>query len=940
MEKGPIATARDPGAIHVVNASTHNLKNIHLQIPRGQLVVVTGPSGSGKSSLAVDTIFAEGQRQYLESLSIYSRQFFKQLPRAEVELIEGLQPTVCLDQSHGVTNRRSTVGTTTEIYDYLRLLMARVGRIHCYQCGRSIRQLTAQQIRDRLLNFPERTKIMILAPQVTNESGDHQSVLKRVRRERLVRVRIDGEVTDIEQTPVLHPTSKHTIEAITDRIIIRDGIEKRLLEAIEFADRLAGGRVIISHLLPNAASQDWSEETFSTRYACPDCDIQFEEIQPRTFSFNSPHGACKVCQGLGMVTVEFEQPLVVPDRRLSLSEQAVVPWRTLSAAQRKKRFSEIAPQISALGWSLDRPLNEMSESQWNAFWCCGDKSQPGLMMILAKELATTVDEDREDELREYQSQVVCDQCQGCRLNGPARSVFFAGKNMGAIVDLPIENAQSFFEELELADDQAEIAEPIVKEILHRLRFLNHVGVGYLSLGRGANTLSGGEHQRVRLATSVGSGLTNVCYILDEPSIGLHQRDNDRLIETIRELQRSGNSILLIEHDEATIRAADQVIDIGPAAGQGGGRLVAQGTPSEICECTESLTGDYLAGRRKIATPQRRRQVLPERSLKILGAAGRNLKSIDVEIPLDVMVCVTGVSGSGKSTLINQTLAPAILRELGRVAPRPQLHRELQGCERISSLIVVDQKAIGKSPRGCPATVSGIFDELRKLFASTRKAKQLGFGVGRFSFNSKTGWCPECRGMSVKRIEMNFMPDFFVVCDSCQGKRFNLQTLTVKFNDQSIADVLAMSIEYAREFFDGFQRIAQPLQSLLDVGLGYLRLGQSTTTLSGGEGQRLKLATELARPAEGHTLYVLDEPTTGLHFEDVRILLDAMNRLVDRGNSMIVIEHNLDVIRCADWIVDLGPEGGEQGGELLACGTPESVAGVERSNTGKYLKQLL
>ena len=757
-----------------------------------------------------------------------------------------------------------------------------------------------------------------------------------------MRIRINGEIVDIDQVGQLQPKSKHSIDAITDRIIVRGGVEARLLEAINFAARLGHGKVIVCSLAPDSTSTEWTEQKFSTRYACPDCDIEYSEVQPRTFSFNSPHGACSDCQGLGVIT-QFDPGLVVPDLQQAIAT-AVAPWSNLGAATRKKRLAELAPILNHLNWELTKPLDQLDEQQWHRLLRGREKERPGLLVLLEKELATTTDDDRLDELLDFQSSVVCQSCRGCRLAKPAMSVFLADHHIGQIVDLPIGKAIDFFEKAQWSSDERLIAEPVIREIVHRLKFLENVGVGYLTLGRGTNTLSGGEHQRVRLATSIGSGLTNVCYVLDEPSIGLHQRDNDRLIESIRDLQRAGNSVVLVEHDEATIRAADHIIDMGPGAGIHGGQVVAEGPLAQIL-AAGTLTADYLSGRRSIPTPLERRSPTNRPSISIRGARGRNLKSINVEIPLGLLVCVTGVSGSGKSTLVNQTLAPAILRRLDRVWPTPQPCDSLEGLSTIDKLVLVDQKPIGRSSRGCPATVTGVIDSLRKIFAATKQAKQLGFGSSRFSFNSNSGWCPQCRGHGVKRIEMNFMPDFFVTCEVCDGRRYNLQTLQVKFNGLSIADVLAMPVDQAWDFFEGIETIARPLQSLKDVGLGYLTLGQSTFTLSGGEAQRVKLATELARTgaagqASGHTLYILDEPTTGLHFEDIRVLLIALNRLVDQGNSMIVIEHNLDVIRSADWIIDLGPEGGDEGGEVIATGTPETVARIQRSFTGQYLAQLL
>ena len=927
-----------PQTIRITGARTHNLKNIDVEIPRDQLVVVTGRSGSGKSSLAFNTLYAEGQRQYMESLSIYSRQFFNQLPRADVDLIEGIQPTLCLDQSHQSSNRRSTVGTVTEIYDFLRVLMARVGEIHCYGCGKPIRQQTPQQIRDALLSLPERTKVMILAPMVTEQAGLHQDTFKKIRRERLVRVRVNDEIHDIDQLPVLSGSTKHSIEVVTDRIIVREGIDSRLVEAIDNAVRLNGeGRVICSWLIPSEESGptgQWKEKLFSTRYACPDCQINYAEVQPRSFSFNSPFGACEKCDGLGEF-IQFDPDLIV-DREKSVEDGGVTAWDGLTAASKKKHLESLTPILDHLNISMSTKLNSLSDEQFGEFLNSREKGRLGLTLILQKELATTGSEDREIELESMQDVIVCGECQGARVSRQARSVFVNGLHIGEIADLAIDEAKCFFEDLNFSGDDELIADPLVKEILNRLTFLQKVGVGYLTLGRAANTLSGGEHQRVRLATSIGTGIVNVCFVLDEPSIGLHQHDNDRLIAAIRDLQQFGNSVIVVEHDEAMIRNADYVIDMGPGAGRHGGEVVAQGKPESIEDHAESLTGQYLSGRLAIASSGQRRSADPNRMIRLTGASGHNLKSLDVEIPLGLFCCVTGVSGSGKSTLINQTLAPAVARRLDLVSRSPEPYESLSGVDQIDKMILVDQKPIGRTPRACPATYTGLFDEFRRLFAATKMAKQRGYGIGRFSFNTKTGWCPECRGHGVRRIEMNFMPDIYAECETCGGKRFNLQTLQVKFGDLTIADVLNLTVDQAIEHFDGFSKIRGILQSLADVGLGYLLLGQPSTTLSGGEAQRVKLAAELARPETGNTLYILDEPTTGLHFEDIRVLIEALNRLVDKGNSMIVIEHNLDLIRCADWVIDLGPEGGQGGGELMACGTPEDVAKVNASLTGRYL----
>lgn len=966
-------------AIQIRGARTHNLKSVDVDIPRNQLTVITGRSGSGKSSLAFDTLYAEGQRQYIESLSIYSRQFFTQMPRADVDQIIGLQPTLCLDQNHRAANRRATVATVTEVYDYLRVLLARVGEIRCHQCQEPIRQQTPQQIRDTLLRLPERTKVMILAPLVSAETGDHPVTIQRIRRERLVRLRIDGELHDIDRLPVLDRKQPHSIEAVTDRIIVRPGIEGRLLEAIDLAIRLSGQDQVIAcwtvdGKLESSGSESsrskssksegsesanpgtpdqriadgWAERLFSTRYACPDCDVNYAEVEPRTFSFNSPLGACGACEGLGSI-VQFDESLIV-DRARSVNQGAVLAWNSLSPKAAQKNVTALAPLLAAIQWTADQPLAEMSAQQWQAFLDRPEKGSVGLRWLLRRELATTPSEARQIELEQLEAIDTCERCRGSRVSTTALAVFLAGKNIAEITAMSIDAAHEYFNMLYQQpqahgieeEEKRVVAKQTIGEILQRLKFLQKVGVGYLTLGRAANTLSGGEHQRVRLASSIGTGVTNVCFVLDEPSIGLHQRDNDRLIEAIGELREAGNTVVVVEHDEEMMRQADYIVDVGPGAGAAGGRIVASGSPSEIVQQTDSLTGKFLSGNARIETPLQRRPVDIENSskqLRIVGARGNNLKEIDVEIPLGVFCCVTGVSGSGKSTLINQTLAPALARALDLVAPTPAVHTSIDGAAAIDKLILVDQQPIGRTPRACPATFTGVFDEIRKLFAATKLAKQRGYGVGRFSFNAKTGWCPQCQGHGVKRVAMNFMPDIFVTCETCQGGRFNLQTLQVRFGELSIADVLQMPIDAALVYFDGFSKIRSILQSVADVGLGYLLLGQASTTLSGGEAQRLKLARELARPNTGNTLYILDEPTTGLHFEDIRVLIGVLNRLIDQGNSMLVIEHNLDVIRSADWIIDLGPEGGSGGGELLGCGSPETIATLSRSHTGRYLQQL-
>ncbi|MDB2525232.1 excinuclease ABC subunit UvrA [Mariniblastus sp.] len=925
-------------SVQIIGARTHNLKNIDVEIPRDQVVVITGLSGSGKSSLAFDTLYAEGQRQYVESLSIFSRQFFNQIPKADVDQVIGLQPTLCLDQSHHSSNRRSTVGTITEIYDYLRLLFARVGDIHCYQCGQAIKQQTPQQIRDRLLELPERTKVMILAPLVKEQTGGTPETIKKIRRERLVRARVNGVVHDIEQLPSLHEGQAWTIEAVTDRIIIRDGIESRLLESIDNAIRLNGeGNIVCSCLKPGDGTSDldtWEDLSFSTRYSCPDCEICYSEVQPRSFSFNSPFGACSECSGLGHL-IQFDPTLVI-NRSLSVKDGAILPWSGLTKAKARKFQTALEPILDANGCDLGMELESFLPSQFEQFFYSVDKERLGLQAILQKELATTASEDRQFELESYISNVVCHQCLGTRVSRQARSVLINGQHIGDLVNLPLGELTEFFNAVDFKDERKLAASVLITEIVHRLDFLQKVGIGYLTLGRSAVTLSGGEHQRVRLASSIGTGITNACFILDEPSIGLHQHDNDRLIGAITRLKDSGNSVIVVEHDEAMIRAADYVIDMGPKAGPGGGRVVAAGSAQEVMKNGVGLTAQYLLGEREIGDVSSRREINVDKCIRLLNATGNNLRSVSVNIPLGVLCCVSGVSGSGKSTLINQTFAPAISGELDQGGDLPLPFERLEGVGQISRLVMVDQKPIGKTPRACPATFTGLMSELRRMFAATKAAKRLGYGPGRFSFNTRAGWCPDCQGQGIRRMDMNFMPDIFVTCDGCEGKRFNVQTLQVRFGELTIADVLNLTVDQAKLRFDGFSKLSMILECLSNVGLGYLKLGQASSTLSGGEAQRVKLAKELSKSSANGQLYVLDEPTTGLHFEDIRLLMVAINRLVDRGNSMVVIEHNIDVLRCADWIIDMGPGGGVAGGEVVAWGTPDQVAENPDSLTGRYL----
>ena len=925
-------------SIQIIGARTHNLKNINVEIPRDQVVVITGLSGSGKSSLAFDTLYAEGQRQYVESLSIYSRQFFNQIPKADVDQVAGLQPTLCLDQSHHSSNRRSTVGTITEIYDYLRLLFARVGEIHCYQCGQEINQQTPQQIRDRLLELPERTKVIILAPLVKDQTGGIAEAIKKIRRERLVRARVDGAVHDIDQLPTLHEDQPRTIEAVTDRIIIREGIESRLLESLDNAIRINGdGNLVCSYLKPGDGSSNtdtWEDVNFSTRYSCPDCEICYSEVQPSSFSFNSPLGACEECSGLGHL-LQFDPKLVI-DKRLSIFNGGILPWSEFTRVKARKLQSALKPILDSIGSDLKTELESLTPAQFEQFFYSVDKEKLGLQALLRKELATTSSEERQFELESYISDVECHQCLGSRVSKQARSVLIKDQNIGDLVNLPLGVLKDFFSGLDFEDERKVTAAVLIPEIVHRLDFLVRVGIGYLTLGRSAVSLSGGEHQRVRLASSIGTGITNACFILDEPSIGLHQHDNDRLIGAIKQLKDSGNSIVVVEHDEAMIRAADYVIDMGPGAGPGGGRIVAAGSPQEVINKGDGLTAQYLSGARQIGNGSIRRKVNAEKCIRVLKATGNNLRSVDVSIPLGVLCCISGVSGSGKSTLINQTFAPAVSRELDQGGVMPLPHERLEGIDQIGRIVMVDQKPIGKTPRACPATFTGLMSELRRLFAATKSAKRLGYGPGRFSFNTRAGWCPDCQGQGVRRMNMNFMPDIFVTCDGCEGRRFNVQTLQVRFGELTIADVLDLTVDQAKLRFEGFSKLAMILECLSDVGLGYLKLGQASSTLSGGEAQRVKLAAELAKSSSNGQLYVLDEPTTGLHFEDIRLLMVAINRLIDRGNSMVVIEHNIDVLRCADWIIDMGPEGGVAGGEIVAFGTPEQIAENPGSLTGRYL----
>ncbi len=947
--------------IVVIGAKEHNLRNIEVHIPRDKLVVVTGLSGSGKSSLAFDTIYAEGQRKYVESLSAYARQFLEQLSKPDVEHIEGLPPTVAIEQRGGGSNPRSTVATTTEIYDYLRLLFARVGEPHCWArvgrsgrlCGKPITSQTVTQMVDAIMELPTGTRFMVLAPIVRGKKGQHADLLQHVQREGYVRVRIDGEVYDLKKLPELHKYKKHTIEVVVDRLILKESVKVRLSDSLETALTLAGGLVVITHErkdLPDAdnssepsdnAAVQWTDRLFSATYACPiHPEANLEELSPRMFSFNSPYGACPECDGLGTI-LEFDPDLIVSDTSRSLREGAIDAWR--HGGKRMNIFYNrlIRRFCRQYGISPNDPFRTLSKSTVKTL-LHGDEdgSWEGVIPNLNRRWRKTDSEYVKARLHSFMSEQACPACDGSRLRAASLAVTINGKTINDVTNMSIAEASAFFDALELDAEKAHIAETILREIRHRLSFLMNVGLDYITMNRTSATLSGGEAQRIRLATQVGSGLVGVCYVLDEPTIGLHQRDNKRLIRTLKHLRDMGNTVLVVEHDEQTMFEADEIIDMGPAAGRHGGRIVGQGTVEEICDSPESITGRYLSGRLKIEAPPRRRSVSKRRCVELRGCREHNLKNIDVRFPLGGIVCVTGVSGSGKSTLVNQTLLRAMRRRIYASRDKSGEHDKLLGASKIDKVIEIDQSPIGRTPRSNPATYTGVFDHIRQLFSRTREAKIRGYKPGRFSFNVKGGRCEACQGQGVKRIEMHFLPDVYVTCQECRGARYNRETLEVRYKGKSIADVLEMRVEEALAFFDSFPKIKQLLRAVNDVGLGYVELGQSSTTLSGGEAQRVKLAGELGKTATGHTLYTLDEPTTGLHFADIHNLLNVLNRLADMGNTVIVIEHNLDVIKCADWIIDLGPEGGDAGGTILVEGPPEVVVKKRGSYTGRFLARHL
>lgn len=946
----------DLTSIRVQGARENNLKNVDLTIPRDAMVVFTGLSGSGKSSLAFDTIFAEGQRRYVESLSSYARMFLGQVDKPDVDFIEGLSPAVSIDQKSTSKNPRSTVGTITEIYDYMRLLWARIGHPHCPVCGEEITQQTPQQIVDILQDYPERTRLQILAPVVSARKGEFVDLFKDLLTQGYSRARVDGETVQLSDPPKLAKQYKHTIEVVVDRIVIKDGIHQRLTDSIETALKLADGRVLIDFV---DREQDDPERTrsFSENLACPNNHpLQIDTIEPRAFSFNSPFGACSACDGIGS-RLEVDTELLVPNPDLTLGEGAIAPW-SQGKATTEYWLRLLAGLGEELGFDLNTPFKDLPAKTRAAILDGKDykvevsyrnrfgrerrytSGFEGVKAYIKRKHEETESDFARDRYEQYMRQVACPSCGGARLNPTILGVKVGGQSIAEVTDLSLADALAFVRGLQLSAREAKIGEQVLKEIDARLQFLLDVGLDYLTLSRSAGTLSGGEAQRIRLATQIGSGLVGVLYVLDEPSIGLHQRDNRRLIETLTKLRDMGNTLIVVEHDEDTMREADWIVDVGPGAGEHGGEIVHSGSFEDLLKNTRSITGDYMAGRRSIEVPASRRPVDKKRQLTVRGARENNLKNVTVSFPLGVFTAVTGVSGSGKSTLVNDILYTSLANKLNGAKQVPGRHKSIDGLEHLDKVIHVDQSPIGRTPRSNPATYTGVFDHIRKLFAETSEAKMRGYTPGRFSFNVKGGRCEDCSGDGTLKIEMNFLPDVYVPCETCHGKRYNRETLEVHYKGKTIADVLEMPVEEAAEFFAAFTPIARHLNTLVDVGLGYIRLGQPATTLSGGEAQRVKLATELQKRSNGRSIYVLDEPTTGLHFEDIRKLLAVLQSLVDKGNSVITIEHNLDVIKCADWIVDMGPEGGSGGGTVIAEGTPEHVAAVKGSHTGAFLAEIL
>ncbi len=936
--------------IIVRGARTHNLKNIDLEIPRDKLVVITGPSGSGKSSLAFDTLYAEGQRRYVESLSTYARQFLSMMEKPDVDHVEGLSPAISIEQKSTSHNPRSTVGTITEIYDYLRLLYARVGEARCPDHGVPLAAQTISEMVDTVMELPEGTKLMLLSPIVRDRKGEHLHTFEQLKREGFIRARINGILCDLDDTPKLDKKKKHSIEVVIDRFKVREDIKLRLAESFETALNLSEGLAAISYMDGEAP-----DRLFSSKHACPICDYSLSELEPRLFSFNNPAGACPSCDGLG-VKQFFDEDKVIQDPKLSLSEGAIRGWDKRNVYY----FHMLSSLAKHYGFAVETPWSKLKAKQKEAvLYGSGDEeiafnyvndrgdvykrshTFEGVLPNMERRYRDTESSSVREELSKYLSSQHCPECNGTRLRKEARHVFIDEKTLAQITDMPVAEAHDYYTQLTFSGRKAGIADKILKELRDRFRFLVDVGLNYLTLSRSAETLSGGEAQRIRLASQIGAGLVGVMYILDEPSIGLHQRDNERLLRTLTHLRDIGNTVIVVEHDEDAIRLADHVIDIGPGAGVHGGRVIAQGKVKQIMETPDSITGQYLSGAREIAVPAQRHPVDSEKMLRLIGAKGNNLQNVTLEIPVGLMTCVTGVSGSGKSTLINATLHPLAATALnGATTLDPAAYEKIEGLDLFDKCVDIDQSPIGRTPRSNPATYTGIFTPVRELFAGTQESRSRGYQPGRFSFNVKGGRCEACQGDGVTKVEMHFLPDVYVPCDICKGKRYNRETLEVKYKGRNIHEVLEMTVEDAREFFDAIPSIANKLQTLMDVGLSYIRLGQSATTLSGGEAQRVKLAKELSKRDTGRTLYILDEPTTGLHFYDIQQLLTVLHRLRDHGNTVVVIEHNLDVIKTADWIVDLGPEGGSGGGQIIATGTPETVAELAHSHTGRFLKPLL
>lgn len=934
-------------SIVVKGARAHNLKNIDIELPKNKLIVMTGLSGSGKSSLAFDTIYAEGQRRYVESLSAYARQFLGQMDKPDVDTIEGLSPAISIDQKTTSKNPRSTVATVTEIYDYIRLLYARVGKPYCPNHHIEIESQTVQQMVDRIMELETRTKIQLLAPVISHRKGSHEKLIEDIGKKGYVRLRIDGEIVDVNEVPELDKNKNHTIEVVVDRLVVKEGIETRLADSIETALELSEGQLTVDVI-------DGEDLKFSESHACPICGFSIGELEPRMFSFNSPFGACPTCDGLGQkLTVDVD--LVVPDKDKTLNEGAIEPWIPTSSDFYPTLLKRVCEVYKI---NMDKPFKKLTERQRDILlYGSGDKEIEftftqrqggtrkrtmvfeGVVPNISRRFHESPSKYTREMMSKYMTELPCETCHGQRLSREALSVYVGGLNIGEVVEYSISQALNYYKNINLSEQDQAIANQILKEIISRLTFLNNVGLEYLTLNRASGTLSGGEAQRIRLATQIGSRLTGVLYVLDEPSIGLHQRDNDRLINTLKEMRDLGNTLIVVEHDDDTMRAADYLVDIGPGAGEHGGQIVSSGTPQKVMKDKKSLTGQYLSGKKRIEVPEYRRPA-SDRKISIRGARSNNLKGVDVDIPLSIMTVVTGVSGSGKSSLVNEVLYKSLAQKINKSKVKPGLYDKIEGIDQLDKIIDIDQSPIGRTPRSNPATYTGVFDDIRDVFAQTNEAKIRGYQKGRFSFNVKGGRCEACKGDGIIKIEMHFLPDVYVPCEVCDGKRYNRETLEVTYKGKNIADILEMTVEEATQFFENIPKIKRKLQTLVDVGLGYVTLGQQATTLSGGEAQRVKLASELHKRSTGKSIYILDEPTTGLHVDDISRLLKVLNRLVENGDTVVIIEHNLDVIKTADYIIDLGPEGGSGGGTIVATGTPEDIAQTKSSYTGKYLKEVL